>query len=331
MHRRDLLRLFSATSALVAAPPTTTVFGAGSVEAAAVQNLPDGLDGYAALNEQLWRVFSLAPVKSQVMPLVRTQLDLLCQDLRQSHGQVPHQRLCVLTADLFQLAGEIFFDTGAHTEAAHCYTLATSAAKEADAFDLWACALTRQAFLAVYERQFGQAASLLEPAASLASRGDSALSTRHWVSVVRAHAFAGLGDLSACEQQLDTANEVRSLSGVVHNGGWLRFDGSRLPEERGTCYLNLGRTDLAETALAQALKTPLTMRRRAGVLTDLAVIGAHRQDPEQIVEHATAVLATARRSSSGVVGHRLLGLRPHLTPFLHHPGIQRASTTKSAT
>ncbi|MFE9438020.1 hypothetical protein ACFYO2_03205 [Streptomyces sp. NPDC006602] len=42
-----------------------------------------------------------------------------------------------------------------------------------------------------------------------------------------------MGDIDGCARALDEAEKVHSLDGHSHNGGWLRFDGSRLPEERG--------------------------------------------------------------------------------------------------
>ncbi|MGH3621978.1 MAG: transcriptional regulator [Sciscionella sp.] len=228
-----------------------------------------------------------------------------------------------MAADLFQVAGEIFFDGDRYTDAAHCYTLAATASKEANTPDLWACALTRHAFIAVYERRFTEAAPILELAADLARRGDPALSTRHWIAAVQAETFAGLGDLDTCQRALDTAAEVQHLQGPVHNGGWLRFDGSRLAEERGTCYVTLGRPDLAEAALTDALAGNLTARRKAGVLTDLAMIGVHRRDPDQIVNYASVVLATARQTGSGVVVRKLRGLQPHLAPLLANQQIQQ--------
>ncbi|MFC9251907.1 hypothetical protein [Amycolatopsis thailandensis] len=53
------------------------------------------------------------------------------------------------------------------------------------------------------------------------------MTTRHGAAAVQAEALAGLGDLYACQRALDTAAEVQDLTGQVHNGGWLRFDGSR--------------------------------------------------------------------------------------------------------
>ncbi|WP_326569461.1 hypothetical protein VSH64_48335 [Amycolatopsis rhabdoformis] len=190
---------------------------------------------YDRLNAQLWQVFSRSKSKQLALPVVRKQLGVLTAALQQRQTSAVRRQLCMAAADLFQLCGEIFFDGDQYTDAAQRYALAASASKEAAAFDLWACAMTRHAFIGVYERQFDQAAPLLEGAASIARRGDPELSTRHWVAAVQAQTHAGLGNLAACEQSLATAEEVTSLDGSVRTSGWLRFEGSRLAEERGTC------------------------------------------------------------------------------------------------
>lgn len=326
MNRRELLRLFSMSGTLLALPAIESTLGGDRIASAADRSSrldATTVDGYAQLNSHLWRVFTLAPSKREVLPLVRNQLDVLSDGLRQSHGHAVHERLCTLAADLFQLTGEIFFDGSHYTDAAHCYTLAATAGKEARSFDLWACALTRHAFIAVYEREFTKAAPILELAAVLAHRGDHTLSTRHWVAVVQAETFAGLGDLGACQRALDAAEHVRELAGPVHNGGWLRFDGSRLAEARGTCYVTLGRPDLAETALSDALSGTLTARRRASVLTDLAMVGVQRHDTERVVAYADAALETARRTGSGVISHKLRSLQPQLAPLLGDKQVHR--------
>jgi hypothetical protein len=176
--------------------------------------------------------------------------------------------------------------------------------------------MTRHAFIGVYERQFEQAAPLLQGAATLARRGDSRLSTRHWVAAVQAQTHAGLGDLTACEHALARAEEVTDLNGPVHNGGWLRFEGSRLAEERGACYVELGRPDLAEATLTSALYQEISPRRRGSVLTDLATIGVQRRDTHQLVTFGNAALDIARQTgSAGYVGRKLTALRPQLAPF----------------
>jgi transcriptional regulator with XRE-family HTH domain len=208
INRRELLYLFSVAGALMAAPAPPDwdrldyfASRGGGVDAETV-------DGLAALNAHLWRVFVLSKSKALVFPIVREQLGVMTGYLRSPASAATYQRLCALAGDLFQLAGEILFDGNSYTDAAQCYTLAATASKEAGAHDLWACALTRHAFIAVYERAFGNAVPLLELASGLARRGDSALSTRHWVAVVQAHAFAGLGDMSACQAALDAAGQV---------------------------------------------------------------------------------------------------------------------------
>jgi tetratricopeptide (TPR) repeat protein len=310
VNRRELLRLLTVTGALVTLPDldldrTDAAVRAGRTDACAAEE-------YAQLNSHLWRVFALAPSKREVLPVVRRQLDVLSRALSQPSDLSVHRRLCALAADLFQLAGEIFFDRNSYTDAAHCYALAATAGREAHAFDLWACAMTRQAFVAVYEHQFSDAAPLIELAETLSRRGDTTLSTRQWVAAVQAEVAAGLGDLAACQRALDTAEQVRQMPGPVHNGGWLRFDGSRLAEERGTCYVSLGYVELADAALQEALVQPLSPRRRVSVLTDLARVGVQRGDPDQVVTYGDAAVSIARETDSGVVSRKLAALKPHL-------------------
>jgi transcriptional regulator with XRE-family HTH domain len=332
MKRRELLRLVSMASALLALAPTSDLDTDRLTYAANQPSRLDDttLDEYGRLNVHLWQVFALSPSKAETLPMVRRQLDVLTDSLQHHQTTAVHARLCALAGDLFQLAGEIYFDGNRYTEAAHCYTLAASASKQADTYDLWACALTRHAFIAVYERQYGHAAPMLNLAGALATRGDSGLSTRYWVAAVQAETYAGLGNLTACQRALDDAEHVRSLTGDMHNGGWLRFDGSRLAEERGTCYVTLGRPDLAEAALIDALKQDLSPRRRASVLTDLAILGAQRGDPDRVLTFTRPVLTTARQTSSGVISRKLHALQPYLTPLLGDHRMQRLHTDITA-
>ncbi|MFI0190761.1 transcriptional regulator [Streptomyces sp. NPDC017082] len=318
MRRRDLLGLLTATSALLAVPdlPVSASPGRSAV-------VPEA-EGAAI--ESLWRVYGRADDKHALYPAVRRRLGSLAEEMRHARGASGRMHVSTRIADLYQLAGELFFDARDDALSAHCYTLAASAAKEARAYDLWACALTRHAYVELYAGRPGSAAPLLSAASRIARRGDSALSTRHWVSAVQAQVHAALGDFDACVRALDAAEEVRALSGPAHSGGWLRFDGSRLAEERGACYLTLGRPDLAEDALASAMAQNLSPRRRGAVLVDLAALGAHRGDVDQVVHFAGQALAVAGRTHSGYVAARLHGLRPRLAglssdarvPDLHH-------------
>lgn len=265
------------------------------------------------MNSHLWQVFALSESKRTVYPVVRKQLDLLTGGLDRAHTVTAHQRICVLAGDLLQLAGEVLFDADRYTDAVHCYELAADASKEAGAFDLWACALTRHAYVSMYERKFDEAGLMLEAAARVARRGDSRLSTRHWVSAVRAEAYAGLGDLDACQRALDAAEEVRALPGPVMPGGWLRFDGSRLAEERGTSYAELGRADLATEALNTALGSATSLRRRGSILAELAALGTRSKDLDQALDYGEKAVRLAEQTrSSGYLGRKLRGLHMEL-------------------
>lgn len=311
MNRRELLCALSIAGTYIALPST----GAGMDS-----NLPSlsgaaDLDEYELLNAHLWQVFSLSKSKQAVYPLVRQQIGLLTAGLGQPHSAGKHRRLCILIGDLFQLAGEIYYDGNRYTDAAYCYMLAASSSKEANAYDLWACALIRHAFIGICERNFAETVPMLSVASRVAQHGDSQLSTRYWAAAVQAQTFSGLGDVEGCKRALDSADEVRALSGDVHNGGWLRFDGSRLAEERGTCYVELGRPDLADVALTHALSQKLSLRRRGGVLTDLALLGVQRREVDQVLEYGNNALELARQTGSGYIGRRLQELHKKLPLF----------------
>ncbi|MEU8567805.1 helix-turn-helix transcriptional regulator [Streptomyces pathocidini] len=312
MIRRDFLRVLAVSGAL---PALSVDEAAALTEGIHRGNSTD----FTRMNSHLWQVYQLARVKGSVYPIVREQLQALHRTLDgRSDAEVSGLRSAA--ADLFQLAGELAFDGNRYTDAAASYVLAASVSKDVGSFDLWACALVRHAYVDMYERQYREAASTLSAAGTIASRGDSSMSTRYWVASVQAEAYAGMGDLTACERALDEAEKVLDLPGPIHNGGWLRFDGSRLAEERGARYVQLGRLNLGETALMGALDhDPLakgpSFRRRGAVLTDLAVIGAKRRDTDQVVTFGSEALQLALETTSGYVARRLQVLRAELGPI----------------
>ncbi len=313
LNRRELLRLLSIAAPALAMIPDAE--GATGRPGAALL-AEDG-----NVNARLWRIYAQAKPKAAVLPLVNDQLRIVTARLRYAGTS---RALCSLASDLFQLAGEVVFDQDRYTDAAHCYTMAATAAGEGEAADLWACAMTRHSFIYVYGRDSRKAVPMLELAAKIAAKGDRSLSTRQWVSVVQAQACAGMGDMAGCQRALDGAEKVRGLAGTVHNGGWLRFDGARLPEERGACYAELGQPDLAAASLAHALEGQLSPRRQGSVHADLARIGLQRRDPDEFLVHAGTALEIAEETQSGFVAQRLRGLRSYAAPFLGSRGVADA-------
>ncbi|MEV4581491.1 helix-turn-helix transcriptional regulator [Nonomuraea jabiensis] len=314
MYRRELLRLLSIAGTLMVLPQPAN---ADVQEGVGLSDEADDVEQHMLLSGHLWQVFALSKSKRLVYPLVHDQLKLLVKQLDQAHSGRARQQLCVVACDLFQLAGEICFDSNRYTDAAYCYTMAVSAGREARCYDRWACALTRQAFVNLYENQHPEATAVLSAAARIAQRGDSRLSTRHWVAAVQAEAHAGHGDRAACERALAVADEVLDLTDPASPGGWLRFDGSRLADQRGTCYLTLGRTDVAEASLLAALNQATSLRRRGSLLTDLATLGLQRRDLDQFLHYAgDAVDLAEQTQSAGYVGRKLHGIQQQLQPLL---------------
>jgi transcriptional regulator with XRE-family HTH domain len=312
MIRREFLRILTVSGALTALP----IDDAEALKDGVLRGTPED---FARMNTHLWQVYQLARAKGAVYPLVRDQLTTL-NDTLAGDTRGNSRPLLNAAADLFQLAGEVAFDANRHSDAAASYALAASVSRDAGAYDLWACALVRHAYVDMSERRYHQAAQILEAARNLSDRGDRTLSTRHWVASVQAEAYAGLGDLASCERAMDRAEHVTVLPVGSVNGGWLRFDGSRLAEERGARYVQLGRLDLAEEALKAALaegalSSGQSFRRRAAVLADLAVIGAKRRDAEQVIEYGQEALRLARASSSGYVARRLQALCGEVGPL----------------
>ena len=179
MYRRELLRLLSIAGVVVSVPAIEP----GELPPPGFARTILDLAPHARLNEHLWQVFALATSKRQVYPLVHAQLGNLIAEMRSCPPGSVHRELCVLACDLFQLAGEIFFDGDEYGNAAHCYALAASAGREARSYDRWACALTRQSFVHIYDKQYAQAADVLNAASRVSRNGNS----HHLIAPPRKH------------------------------------------------------------------------------------------------------------------------------------------------
>jgi len=313
MKRRELLRLLSiAGSALVLELDWERL---GDALAQPTRIDPSVLQELATLNQLYWQNYRVASQKSAILDDVLAHLDALTQALSAAQTATQRQQLSILASSLAQLCGEIFFDASSYADAAQCYTFAISAAKEVKAYDLWACALVRHAFLPIYDRRFQDALPLLHAAEKVAQRGDGTLSTKHWVAMVLAEAYAGSGMLDDCRRALDLTEGVRGVKDGT-NSTWLRFDGERILEECGACLVKLGQGDLAEPVLQDALRLhPNATRRRGMVLTDLALAAGMRGDVEQACTLGTEVIQIAQQGASGMLKKGLQVLQTHLSPF----------------
>jgi hypothetical protein len=170
----------------------------------------------------------------------------------------------------------------------------------------------------VYERRHNDALAILDAAGRIAHQGDPSLTTRYWVAAVQAEAFAGTGNVSVCQRSLDSSQRVYDLSGRVSNDGWLRFDGERLTEQRGLCYVQLNQPTLArdaEALLLDALGRGLSVRRRGTALVDLATLAAQSRELDKLVAHTNAAIDLLHETHSGVIWRKLSSLHDELLPL----------------
>lgn len=312
--RRDLLRLLS-TAGAVLVLPLDIDWRCIDLSLAHPSYLDEGvIKDLATINEQYWQLYITASSKLLVLDGVLGQLKKITQYLKQSQPTHVYTSLCALVSDLAQLAGEIYFDLHDHTTASICYTFATTAAKDAQAYDLWACALTRYAFLPLYEKHYQEALPLLQAAQRLALKGDTSLGTRYWAAAVEAEAQSGLGDVDTCRRALDAAQRVLEINST--SPAWLRFEGSRLPALRGACFVRLGQFDLATSSLQEALHHFVQPRRKRGlVLIDLAATCIQRREIEQACVYANQVIDIVILISSRFLYDGVQKLRSQLEPY----------------
>ncbi len=313
IKRRELLQLLGiAGGALLVSDIdldhiATTLAGLSHVDIPVIDDLE-------IIHNRYWNLFMSASLKSSILDGVLGQLKMQVQFLKDGQGAQVYQRLCTLVSSTSQLVGEIFFDLHDHDAAQSCYTFAAMSAKEAKAYDLWASALVRHSYLSIFTDDFEHALVLLAQAEHIAQRGDSALPTQCWVAATSAEAESGMGNLSACQLAFEKAQMVYNLAET--KPAWIRFDGSRLPALQGACYVRLKQSDLAEQSLQQALQeSAKTNRRRAMILSDLALVSIQQKDIEQACKYTEEAVTLTSDSGSGFLRNTVFKIQQQLEPF----------------
>jgi transcriptional regulator with XRE-family HTH domain len=314
LKRRELLNLLSVAGTALILLPDLDWERIGMAIKKPAQIDKETLNDLTIINARYWSIYQIAPTKAIILDGVLGQLRTLIEFLKSPNEAIVHKQLCILVSDLAQLAGEISFDSNDYDAAQSCYIFAAEAAKEIRHYDLWACALIRNAYLSIYSNKHYEALPLLHAAYRLSLRGDSSLTTRYWFSAVEAEAQAGIQNLSACQKALDLANEVLNMQDTS-SVAWLRFNGSRLTELNGACFVKLKEPDLAWPVLQKALNQQKTLRRRGTVLTDLARVSLQKSEIDQACFYANQVILIANQNNSGMLRKGLKDLQANLTPF----------------
>jgi tetratricopeptide (TPR) repeat protein len=319
--RRELLQLLGLASSALLMSSSAIDWDRVAILASGRMPLDEqALQNLETINHHLWNLFIGTSTKSSVLDGVLGQLKMHLQFLKEPQTSRTQQGLYKLASDLSQLAGEIFFDLLDYDMAQSCYLFAASAAKEANAYDLWATACVRHAYLPIYEGRYENALPLLENAWRIAQQGNSLFPTKYWVAAVQAEAEAGIGNLTGCQKALDQASGVLDLTNV--NPAWIRFDGSRLPALKGACYVQLQCPDLAVSSLLEALQQPLSLRRRGMIFTDLSLVALQREEVEAACSYGEELVNLAANGSSGFLRKHVQKLQRHLAPFATLPSVK---------
>lgn len=312
--RRELLHLLSNAGIALAVPFSHLDWD--RIEGALIKSSQMDekvLHELEAINRSLWSLFLATPMKSSVLDSALGQWKLLIQFLKNPHTLLSHQQLHALTSEISQLVGEIFFDFNDYDAAQSCYSFAAITAKEANAYDLWSCALVRHAFLPLYRKHYEDALLLLHEAHRLSQYGDSSLPTYYWVAAVEAEAQSGFLDLAACQEALDRAQTVEDIKET--SLPWVRFSSARLPALQGACYIRLHRPDLATPALQEALnRFPKPDRKRGLALIDLAAAAIQQGEAEQACAWVDQVVNIVALGSSSFLREELRTLPQRLDP-----------------
>ena len=98
--------------------------------------------------------------------------------------------------------------------------------------------------------------------------------------------------------------------------------GSRLADDRASCYVQQRRPDLAEPILLGLLNQHQSGRRRGIALVDLATVSAQRPDVLRLVTYGAAAVDHTRHTNSGVVLRKLQNLRPTLADLRSDPHVR---------
>jgi hypothetical protein len=320
MKRRGLLGLLNVAGVALDWPGPAGIDWT-RLQRVAAPGGPDAsaLDDLTRINDGLWQAYTTAPRADDLRGLLgpaQEQLRHLTRLLAGARSAAQHQRLSGLLAEVGHLVGLVLYGTGEEDAAASAYLLAASAAREGKDYDLWAATLVVHAFIPLFDQRPDQALPLLEGAAQVARRGDSALATRHWVAAVSADPYAALGDRAAAERAIgDAEGFARLPQGTGANGKWLRFNEAWLLENRGASALTAGRPAAAEADLQRALLYwPTPSRRRGLLLTDLARAALGRRDVEQACVYGQEIVSLSQ-VCSGIFRKGLQSLSGQLDAF----------------
>ena len=168
---------------------------------------------------------------------------------RASYGERTGRMLYVVLADLGQLCGYSAFDMGEHGMAQRYYVAGLRAAHSADDRPFGAHILATMARHATCQGQPAEAVTFIETALA-GTRGQATPALLAELYDRQAHAFAALGDTSACTAAISQARAQAEQLKPDDDPPWLYWlDPAAITANAGTCLLELGQGEQAVALL----------------------------------------------------------------------------------
>lgn len=148
-----------------------------------------------------------------------------------------------------------------------------------------------------------------------------------WLWVVKAEAYAALGESTACFRALHSAEQLleRGREGEISlhfqpDITYATFDLTKLSGYKGACLLRLNRSEEAQgilySQLTQVKERALT-HQQSIALADLATSFVQQTAIKQAYEHASLALNCREQTRSMRVFQRILKLRQSLGPWIN--------------
>ena len=228
----------------------------------------------------------------------------IIQLLSTSRSEITRKKLSAVAGETAQVIGQMLFDAHDYANAWSYYQFSLNAAQNAYNHDLESVGLGRMSFLYTYSKQAHKALPLLQKAQQLSKTvGNDIISP--WLGAIEAEVYASLGDSKACSKALERAEQITILKTTdLYATG---FNTSRLAGYKGSCFVRLGKPELARFALNEALRSlnPSAIRRQSTLFTDLARTHIQQNEVEEACKLAGQALTFTIQTHSLSVLQRI--------------------------
>jgi tetratricopeptide (TPR) repeat protein len=304
LRRTILQQLLTSTNTLIVVPREELLNIDAWERLALALKAPSRVDSATTTHlEQLtntyWDLYRSAIAKGDLLSSVSGHLVTLTQLLRTSQPLAIQSRLCSAASNTCQIIGEIYFDMNNVTTAEAYYNLAIEAAHEVDNDPLEALSLGKIGVLSVYRGAYNESLPILQRAYALAENTTTGKS-KSWLKWKEAETLSGLQKKDDCIAAVHQAEEVFDQDGSSSTGEDRRCTGP-LIGYKGICYVHLHLPKEAQPLLLSALQqlpSGQARRRKAQILTNLALTYAWEEEIEEAYKVASQALLYAAQTKS---------------------------------